>query len=81
MPQRADGACIHLDEDNTCKIYETRPDACRVDVMAEKNGHSLGKNILEYFEYSNGFCNKWIKEDGMDSKYLIEIGKYGSNTS
>jgi Fe-S-cluster containining protein len=28
--QREDGACIHLDDNNMCKIYEDRPDICRV---------------------------------------------------
>lgn len=30
---RGDGTCKHLREDNTCRIYETRPDICRVDKM------------------------------------------------
>lgn len=30
-PTRADGACIHLNADNTCAIYTTRPLVCRVD--------------------------------------------------
>lgn len=28
---RGNGTCINLAEDNTCKIYETRPSICRVD--------------------------------------------------
>lgn len=28
---RGDGACVHLAGDNTCRIYEERPKACRVD--------------------------------------------------
>lgn len=75
MPQREDGACINLAEDNTCKIYETRPDFCRVDVMAEKNKPIFGLNQEQYYKMVNKICNKWIKEDGMDKSYLIQIGK------
>ena len=74
MPQREDGACINLDTDNTCKIYDTRPDFCRVEKMAEKNKDTMSK--LLYFELSNSICNEWIKEDGLDKSFLIDIGKY-----
>ncbi len=34
---RGDGVCKYLDfETNLCKIYDSRPDICRVDVMYEK---------------------------------------------
>lgn len=26
-----DGRCIHLGQDRKCKIYETRPEICRID--------------------------------------------------
>ena len=80
MPQREDGACIHLDQDNKCKIYETRPDMCRVNVMAEKNKDSMNLTTIEYFKAANHVCNKFIKEDGMDESYLIDIGKYGTGS-
>jgi len=73
MPQRADGACIHLAEDNTCKIYETRPDVCRVNVMAEKNKGKLGLSTDQYFKVANRICNSWMDEDGMDESYRIKI--------
>ena len=79
MPQREDGACIHLDEDNTCKIYETRPEFCRVDKMAKKNQENISK--LDYFKTSSAICNIWIKEDGLDSKYTIDIGRYGTGSN
>jgi len=28
---RGDGACINLQPDNSCAIYETRPQLCRTD--------------------------------------------------
>ena len=32
------GRCPKLTDDNKCSIYDTRPDICRVDVMAKKRG-------------------------------------------
>lgn len=31
---KSDGSCEHLDENNKCRIYENRPDICRVEVRA-----------------------------------------------
>jgi len=76
MPQRKDGACIHLDDDNTCKIYDTRPDLCRANVMAEVNRKKFNLSLLEYYKMSNTLCNEWIKEDGLDDSFLINIGDY-----
>lgn len=76
MPSREDGACIHLAEDNTCMIYETRPEICRVERMAERNREMFDMSTKEYFAFTNNLCNKWIKEDGMQDSYLIDIGKY-----
>ncbi|VXC97565.1 Flagellin N-methylase [Pseudomonas sp. 8Z] len=37
---RGDGVCRHLDEDNPgCRIYDERPDACRVDKQYELRYH------------------------------------------
>jgi Fe-S-cluster containining protein len=80
MPQREDGACVHLAEDNTCKIYETRPLICRTGEMAELHRKPMKMTRKEYFKMSNSICNQWIKEDGMDESYLIDIEAYGPNS-
>jgi Fe-S-cluster containining protein len=80
MPQREDGACINLAEDNTCKIYETRPLVCRAGEMAEINRKPLGMTKLAYFKMSSTLCNRLIKDYGMDDKYLIDIEAYGTDT-
>ena len=36
MPQRGDGACLYLTEDNLCEIYDTRPELCNVKTMYKK---------------------------------------------
>lgn len=33
---RGDGVCRYLNNDNTCSIYEERPEICRVDDMYER---------------------------------------------
>lgn len=76
MPQREDGACIYLDENNQCKIYETRPELCRVDKMYERYKDTLDMTKTEYYQFSNGFCNEMIKEDGLSDSYLIDINSY-----
>ena len=30
---KGDGSCKYLSSDNTCSIYEDRPDICRVDLQ------------------------------------------------
>lgn len=34
---RGDGTCIHLQSDNTCGIYDSRPDICNNRVMYDKD--------------------------------------------
>lgn len=81
MPQREDGACIHLAEDNKCKIYETRPIFCRVKEGYQQFKDVLGMTETEFFIQNNLLCNQWIKEDGLDESLLIDIGKYDAKFS
>lgn len=62
---RADesGACTHLLPDNSCEIYETRPDICRVDVQAQKED----VDINTYYRENIRLCNEWMDEDGMSN--------------
>lgn len=81
MPQREDGACIHLAEDNTCKIYETRPDICRVETMFERYKPTLKMSKKEYFKFANECCNTMITDDRLDVKYLIPIEENGTDAT
>jgi len=76
MPQREDGACIYLAEDNTCKIYATRPELCNMDKMYEVRKKQMNISKKDYFILNNEFCNEMIKEDKMSDEYLINIKKY-----
>ena len=63
---KKDGSCIHLDENNLCKIYDTRPDYCRV-------GHKLKESGLtkeEYFKKTAMICNHYMQQDGIKDKFI-----------
>jgi len=64
MPDRGDGACIHLQQDNSCGIYETRPEICRV-VGTKK----------DYIEATK-VCHALIDHYGLDEKYKIDLNEY-----
>lgn len=69
------GWCEMLGEDNKCKVYETRPDACRMDKWFD--GHfSKTMTKAEYYTINTKLCNEWMKEDGMDKKYLLDENEY-----
>jgi Fe-S-cluster containining protein len=68
-PVRRDGSCSHLQEDNSCAIYETRPLVCRIT-----EGHRVFFPELSEKDYLEGnikACNEMIIQDGLDAKYLI----------
>lgn len=68
MPDRGDGACIHLNEDNECKIYDTRPDFCRV----KDEG-------TDYYILNTKACHEMIDLLGIDEKYKVDIAEYGKD--
>ena len=77
MPDRGDGACIHLTEDLLCDIFETRPDICRADKMHEKIKEiypSVSK--YEYFWKATKVCHMLIDLYDLDPKYKIDIQVY-----
>ena len=73
---REDGCtCVHLGDDNLCKIYESRPWVCRVDEVFKTK-----KNISrrDYYIKISKKCNEWMIRDGIDPKYHIDIEReYG----
>ena len=48
--------CDKLNDDNTCSIYETRPDCCRVDKMYELRKDRIKVSKEEYFILSKELC-------------------------
>ena len=53
---RGDGTCMHLQEDMTCAIYETRPDHCNTRTMYNKVWKAL-YSWNEYVEKSEEACH------------------------
>lgn len=68
-PLRDDGACAHLQSDNTCAIYETRPDVCRVDVMQRRSPLSLS----DYHRLTAALCNEYQDAAGVDPKFRVQL--------
>jgi Fe-S-cluster containining protein len=83
MPDRGDGACIHLTKENMCSIYETRPDLCNMEFLWNKKNKELlfeeqGISKKDYFIENSKACNFMIKEDNMDEKFYIDLKKYNA---
>lgn len=77
MPDRGDGACVHLGENNQCKIYETRPDVCNLDKMYlkwKKQYPELTKR--EYFRVTGTLCNRMMDEFGVPQEKRIDLSIY-----
>lgn len=64
----ATGACVNLLPDNSCEIYEDRPDICRVNVQAKK----ADVDVDTFYRENIRLCNEWMDEDGM-SHLKIEL--------
>tara|TARA_Y100000310_G_C20538786_1_gene742194 strand:+ start:431 stop:676 length:246 start_codon:yes stop_codon:yes gene_type:complete len=56
MPQREDGACAFLTEDNKCSVYIFRPEFCR---------------IKKDFKENALLCNKFQEQFNIDKKYKV----------
>ena len=67
------GWCKHLQEDNSCEIYENRPDICDVAKGFSSSGFD---NRINFYKMNNMYCNQFQIEDGMDKKYRIDIRDY-----
>ena len=69
---KENGHCINLNDDNTCNIYDTRPEICRINFNKHKKTFSSEK---AYFEATEYFCKSFIDLDGMDKKYHPDTSK------
>lgn len=62
------GACEKL-IDNKCSVYDARPDVCNMEKM-----HIHYKITREEsFQSGAAFCNRIIREAGLDEKFLIPL--------
>ncbi len=77
MPDRGDGGCINLDDDMSCKIYETRPWFCRVDeLFTRMKKHKPHLDQKKWNIWNTKQCHKMIDDKGFDSKYKIDLDEY-----
>jgi hypothetical protein len=69
------GICNNLDlKTNKCKIYNTRPDICRVDKVYE---HFKDKYTLkEWFIENTKACHTLIDQQELDKSFKIDINLY-----
>lgn len=81
MPDRGDGACIYLTDDNMCSIYEDRPELCNMEKIWIKRNQELDlekRSITkkDYFIINSEACNDMMIQDEMDSRFHIDLSKY-----
>jgi len=70
------GVCKYFDVvQNNCKIYETRPNICRVDVMFDIKYHKEFTKEKFYILNANA-CNKIQERYKMDKSFNIKIGEH-----
>lgn len=67
LSMKEDGSCTNLLSDNSCAIYESRPDICRVDAQADK----FDMDTKEYYLENIALCNQWMDEDDMSHLKII----------
>ena len=78
----ANGACIHLEKDNSCAVYSDRPKVCVVDKMfrVQRKGKKLPsgeKNPLygisrkEFYGVNAMICNQMQQKAGIDESYRV----------
>jgi Fe-S-cluster containining protein len=56
--------------DNTCKIYDTRPDICRVEKTYEKFQHFMGWD--KYKRMNREFCREWQAKANFKGEIIKE---------
>lgn len=60
-PVGSDGkSCIHLNEDNSCAIYENRPRICRVNELKPPR-----MTLEDWYNLNAAACNYMMDEDGL----------------
>lgn len=64
-----DGSCKFLNEDNSCSIYETRPEICRIEEMQKESG--IHKDA--YFADSAKACNQIQEHFEVPVKFRVKL--------
>jgi Fe-S-cluster containining protein len=67
LPRAENGGCGHLLSDNTCGIYNERPDICNVQTMYYKFHHE-NISLEDYFKLSEDSCKLLLEIDSIKNK-------------
>lgn len=76
FPYKVDenGACENLAEDRSCKVYDHRPQICRIreqyPVFKTPN-----ETLAEFYHKNAVVCNSYMKEAGYPDEELIDLTK------
>ena len=76
LPDRGDGACAYLDDNDLCSIYEDRPLICRVSDLGKTIKKDKDGDLKDWYIESTKACHLLIDELGLDDKYKIDIKEY-----
>ena len=71
--ETTDGVCSMLQPDNTCAVYDNRPDMCNIKTMSKICGIT---DLNEYYKINAQICNSWIQLNKLDSSYLINLEQF-----
>jgi Fe-S-cluster containining protein len=62
------GKCEMLDDDNKCKVYDSRPPLCNVDTVMEL----LEQDKESFYALNIEACNDLMDEDNIDKSLRIK---------
>ncbi|TKX30868.1 YkgJ family cysteine cluster protein [Campylobacter aviculae] len=68
------GICVHLKEDNTCAIYDTRPMICKIDEIYQKYFSQYYKKN-DFYNENIKICNELQKKFKLNKKFRIKLIK------
>lgn len=70
------GSCVHLMADNSCAIYEVRPDICRIEVVYDKYFSKLYAE-QDFINLNVEACNK-LKQNTISTEIFVITKNKGS---
>jgi Fe-S-cluster containining protein len=76
LPDRGDGGCVYLDENDLCSIYDHRPLICRVGDYGKSENKDKDGDLKNWYVDNTKACHDLIDEFGLDEKYKIDIKEY-----
>lgn len=78
LPDRGDGVCANYDDKTTkCKIYDNRPDICKMDkfyLKTKKYIPFIGEKW--FYKLNTKACHILIDKYNIDKKYKIPLKDY-----